>query len=311
MVLMSVLTSTSMFYMAVLGVSVFIVAFFLMPTGEDEHAKLRLGVSAQGIEVTETSLLAISLRPAYLVLVPVVAWIKAPRYREWIERKFVTAGMSGLMTATEFMAYKLLMTLAFCAIFIVVFFHGLIGWDEALWVDIVVAFAGFMFPDAWLNGVVGKRQDDIRRTLPYVMDLLTLSVEAGLDFVQGVGKVTEKAKKGPLIDELSFFLGEIRVGASRQQALRNFAWRVNMTEIRSFSALLIQAEILGASVGPVLRAQSDLIRTQRFQRGEQKGAQAAQKILFPLIICIMPAVLIVIFGPVGLSLMFGDGPIGM
>lgn len=311
MVLMSALTSTSMLYLAVLGASVFIIAFFLMPTGDDEHAKLRLGVSAQGIEATETSLLAISLRPAYMVLIPLVAWIKAPQYKAWIERQFVTAGMSGLMTATEFMAYKLLMTGAFGAIFIVVFFNGLLGWDEALWIDFVVLFIGFMFPDAWLNGVVRQRQDNIRRALPYVMDLMTLSVEAGLDFVQGVGKVTEKSKKGPLIDELSFFLGEIRVGASRQQALRNFAWRVNMAEIRSFSALLIQAEILGASVGPVLRAQSDLIRTQRFQRGEQKGAVAAQKILFPLIICIMPAVMIVIFGPVALSLMFGDGPIGM
>jgi tight adherence protein C len=84
-----------------------------------------------------------------------------------------------------------------------------------------------------------------------------------------------------------------------------------MQEIRSFSALLIQADILGASVGPVLRAQSDLIRTRRFQAAEQEGAYAAQKILFPLIICIMPAVFVVIFGPIILNFIYGNAVIGL
>ncbi len=169
---------------------------------------------------------------------------------------------------------------------------------------------GFFFPDFWLVGEVQRRQQEIRRALPYVMDLLTLSVEAGLDFVAGVNKVCEKARSGSLIDELAFFLSEIQVGASRQQALRNLAWLVDMPEIRSFSALLIQADILGASVGPVLRAQSDLIRTQRFQRAERMGAYAAQKILFPLILCIMPAVFIMIFGPIALNFFYGSGIVG-
>ena len=150
----------------------------------------------------------------------------------------------------------------------------------------------------------------MRRALPYVMDLLTLSVEAGLDFVAGLYKVCEKAKKSPLVEELAFFLHEIQIGASRQQALRNLAFRCNMPEISSFSALLIQADILGASVGPVLRAQSDLIRTKRFQEAERKGALASQKLLFPLILCVMPAVFVVIFGPFLLNFIFGKGVVG-
>ena len=106
-------------------------------------------------------------------------------------------------------------------------------------------------------------------------------------------------------------LGEIQLGASRQQALRNFSFRTDMPETRSFAALLIQADILGASVGPVLRAQSDLIRTQRFQRAERQGAYASQKILFPLILCIMPAVFVVIFGPIALNFIYGDMTIGL
>ena len=129
-------------------------------------------------------------------------------------------------------------------------------------------------------------------------------------FIAGVHKVCEKAKAGPLVDELAFMLREIQVGTSRQQALRNLARRTEMAELRSFSALLIQADILGASIGPVLRAQSDLIRTQRFQAAERAGAYAATKILFPLILFIMPAVFIVIFGPIVLNFVFGTGVIG-
>lgn len=305
------LPGPALLYLAVFGAAVFVVALFLVPTGEEERVKMRLGVSMQGVETDVTSPLIDGLRPLYTVLLPCVSWIGAPRYRENVERKFVSGGMTGMMTSNEFFAYKLLMSILFFIIFVVVFFKGLIGWEEPLWIDALIILLGFIFPDSWLNGQVRERQNKIRRALPYVMDLLTLSVEAGLDFVQGVGKVCDKAKNSPLIDELSFFLRELQVGASRQQALRNLAWRVEMQEMRSFSALLIQADILGASVGPVLRAQSDLIRTQRFQRAERQGAYAAQKILFPLILCIMPAVFIVIFGPVILNFVYGGGPIGL
>ena len=297
-------------YMAVFGAAVFFMAYKLVPSGEEEQVKLRLGVSMQGVESTEASALIHGLKPLYSLFLPLVSWVKQPRYREKIERKFVSGGMTGIMTSNEFMAYKILMGLFFFFLFVVIFFKALLGLSEPLWVDLVVIGLGYMFPDMWLNSAVKERQAKIRRTMPYVMDLLTLSVEAGLDFVQGVGKVCEKAKASPLIDELSFFLREIQVGASRQQALRNLAWRVEMQEMRSFAALLIQADILGASVGPVLRAQADLIRTQRFQRAERQGALAAQKILFPLILCIMPAVFIVVFGPIILNFIYGEGVIG-
>jgi len=297
-------------YMAVFGAAVFFLAYKLVPSGEEEQVKMRLGVAMQGVESTESSALIHGLRPLYSLFLPLVSWVRYPRYREKVERKFVSGGMTGIMTSNEFLAYKVLMGLFFFFLFVVIFFKALMGLSEPIWVDIGVLGLGFMFPDLWLNSAVKERQAKIRRTMPYVMDLLTLSVEAGLDFVQGVGKVCEKAKPSPLIDELSFFLRELQVGASRQQALRNLAWRVEMQEMRSFAALLIQADILGASVGPVLRAQSDLIRIQRFQRAERRGAIAAQKILFPLILCIMPAVMIVIFGPIILNFIYGDGVVG-
>jgi len=295
--------------MLVSGLAIFYLSVALWPSGEEQEAQARLGL--KGVEAEEKSPIVAIMMPLYTLLIPSVAWIKAPKYRANLDRKFITAGMTGMMSSTEFLAYKLLMCILFGLLFIAVLFRGLVGWQEPIWMSAAVLLFGLQFPDIWLNGEVKRRQGLIRRSLPYVMDLLTLSVEAGLDFVQGVGKVCEKARRSPLIEELSFFLGEIQLGSSRQQSLRNLSWRADMQEIRSFSALLIQADILGASVGPVLRAQSDLIRTRRFQSAEIEGAYAAQKILFPLIICIMPAVFVVIFGPIILNFIYGNSVIGL
>jgi tight adherence protein C len=299
----------SLFAMLVSGLAIFYLSVALWPSGEEQEAQARLGL--KGVEAEEKSPIVAIMMPLYTLLIPSVAWIKAPKYRANLDRKFITAGMTGMMSSTEFLAYKLLMCILFGLLFIAVLFRGLVGWQEPIWMSAAVLLFGLQFPDIWLNGEVKRRQGLIRRSLPYVMDLLTLSVEAGLDFVQGVGKVCEKARRSPLIEELSFFLGEIQLGSSRQQSLRNLSWRADMQEIRSFSALLIQADILGASVGPVLRAQSDLIRTRRFQSAEIEGAYAAQKILFPLIICIMPAVFVVIFGPIILNFIYGNSVIGL
>ncbi len=298
----------SILLLLVLFVSVFVAVAGIVPDDSKKRMEEQLGL--QGVASGQVSPIIEMLRPLFRMLVPLVRGIKLPRYRDWIERQFVTAGMTGSMSADEFMAYKIVMAVIFWCMFIGLLCQVITGWDEPFYVDVAVLLFGSSFPEIWINGEVKRRQDEIRRSLPYVMDLLTLSVEAGLDFVAGLHKVVEKATPGPLVEELAFFLREIQIGASRQQALRNLAYRCNMAEISSFSALLIQADILGASIGPVLRAQSDLIRTQRYQRAERMGAHASQKILFPLILCIMPAVFVVIFGPIVLNFIYGSGVIG-
>lgn len=288
--------------------AVFVTVAALVPDESRKQVEERLGL--QGVASRKVSPVVEGLRPLLRVLVPLVRGVGVPRYRQGIERRFITAGMTGAMTADEFLAYKIVMAVAFWVLFVGVFLKLLIGWDEPLAVDLAVVGLGFFFPDLWLRGEVERRQQEIRRALPYVMDLLTLSVEAGLDFVAGLHKVVEKARPSPLVEELSFLLREIQVGASRQQALRNLSYRCGMQEISSFSALLIQADLLGASIGPVLRAQSDLIRTQRYQRAERMGAYASQKMLFPLILCIVPAVFFVVFGPIVLNFVYGSGVVG-
>ena len=303
------LTLVSLLLLLVTGVAVFVIARAVFPDTDRSELERRLG-GERGVETTDQAVLVDAFRPMYSLFVPVTRGMGLLPYRQRIEKSFVTAGMTGRLSTDEFLAYKLSMALVYWFLFIGLLGYVIIGASPHPLIQIGVLVFGSFFPDLWLRGQVQERQAAIRRNLPYVMDLLTLSVEAGLDFIAGVHKVCEKARSGPLVDELAFMLREIQVGASRQQALRSLAQRTDMSEIRSFAALLIQADILGASIGPVLRAQSELIRTQRFQAAEKAGAYAATKILFPLILFIMPAVFIVIFGPIVLNFIFGTGVLG-
>ena len=115
----------------------------------------------------------------------------------------------------------------------------------------------------------------------------------------------ERRRFGPLRDELTTVLNDIRLGTSRAEALKAFAARVEVPEVSSFVSVLVQADALGASIGPVLQAQAERMRTERFQRAEREGAKASQKILFPLVLFIFPSVLIVIIGPVVLNFIYG------
>jgi tight adherence protein C len=169
----------------------------------------------------------------------------------------------------------------------------------------VFAFFGWYYPQFWLSGVITKRQDQVKREMPFVVDLLTLCVEAGLDFNGAMGKVVEKGQPGPLRGEFEIVLKEIQLGAMRSEALKNMAERIGLKEITSFVSVLVTAERMGSPVGDVLRAQSDAIRHERFMSAEAKAGKAATKILIPMAIFILPAVFIVIFGPIILKKVYG------
>ncbi len=169
------------------------------------------------------------------------------------------------------------------------------------WKDITVillgVILGFFLPDLRLSDRIKKRELAIIRAMPNFLDLLTLSVEAGLDFAGAVRKVVEKSHSSPLTDEFKLFLRELMVGKSRKEALREMGVRLAIPEIISFTSAVIQAEEAGASLGPVLRIQAEELRAKRFQRAEKLAAQAPIKMLFPLIAFIFPATFIMLFGP--------------
>ena len=148
-------------------------------------------------------------------------------------------------------------------------------------------------------------QKDIIRAMPFGVDMLALSVEAGLDFIAAMAKVIEKAKANPLTEEFEIVIREIKIGASRAEALRNMAWRIDLIQISSFSATLIAADSVGASIGPILKALAVEIRQKKSAEVEKAGATAATKILFPMLFLIVPSVLMIVFAPIVLEMMGG------
>ncbi len=174
-----------------------------------------------------------------------------------------------------------------------------------LWNAIPFVVFGWVFPYIWLSDQIKKRQKAIQRALPYNIDLLTLSVEAGLDFQAALGTVCEKGMPGPLLEEFNIVLSEIRLGKTRSEGLRNMADRIQLTEVSAFVANLVQADKMGTSLGKVLRIQSTQMRVARTHRAEKLANEAPLKMLLPLIGCIFPTVFLVLFGPIVYRLMHG------
>ena len=161
--------------------------------------------------------------------------------------------------------------------------------------------AGVYAPFLWLRHVVGVRREAIRRAMPDVLDLLCVSVQAGLGFDGALGKVAAKMK-GPLIEEFERLLQELRMGVTRRNALTRLADRCGIEEMRLFTAALIQAEKLGVGMAQVLEIQAENMREIRRQRAKEMAAKLPVKILFPTIIFIFPVLFVVVLGPAIVSL---------
>jgi tight adherence protein C len=183
---------------------------------------------------------------------------------------------------------------------------ALVAWWLSLPASVALAFAGFgaAAPALWLHDKVKARERSIVRALPFDLDLLTLSVEAGLDFAAALAKVVEKGRKGPLADELSIALKELRLGKTREEALRNLAARAGVPVLTSFVQALIQADRMGTPLGKVLRVLSTQMRTERTHRAEKLANEAPVKLLFPLICFILPTLFLMLFGPIAHQMFF-------
>ncbi|HYY08841.1 MAG TPA: type II secretion system F family protein [Actinomycetota bacterium] len=262
-------------------------------------------------QVAGTTSESVNLREQHLsesfsrrILVPIVAGaarisrrLTPLDARDKVVRKLLLAGSPSGWDAERVLAFKIIglgsgIALAF-------FLTTLVG-DLSPFIRVVMigllAFVGFVAPDTLLSRRVEERQREILKTLSDTLDLLTISVEAGLSLNAAIAQVVQNVP-GVLSAEFARMLQEIQLGVPRADAFRNLAERTDVEELNTFSLAMIQADVFGVSIASVLRTQAQQLRIKRRQAAEAKAQQTPVKIVFPLILCILPALFIVIVGP--------------
>jgi tight adherence protein C len=221
------------------------------------------------------------------------------------DAKLERAGYPGGLRGADWMGVKILSTIILGVG--VGLFMLLIGRVQLAFIfGIAGAGLGYMAPEFWLGSKARKRSFSMVLQLPDALDLLTISVEAGLGFDAALAKVVEKME-GPLVAEFRQALAEIRMGRTRRDALRDVVARADSQPISNFIGAIVQAEQLGVPIAKVLQIQSQQLRIERRQRAEEMAAKAPVKMLFPMVGCIFPTIFIVILGPAIISVMSGPG----
>ena len=221
-----------------------------------------------------------------------------------IDAKLEKAGYPGGLRGADWVGVKLMALIGFG---VLLFLLGLLLTGQfvvALLFLLVGAAIGYIAPEFWLGRKIKARSMALTLQLPDALDLLTISVEAGLGFDAALAKVVEKMH-GPLVDEFRQALAEVRMGRPRREALRDVATRADAQPITNFVGAIVQAEQLGVPIAKVLQIQSDQLRIQRRQRAEEAAAKAPVKMLFPMVGCIFPTIFIVILGPAIVTVMGG------
>lgn len=221
-------------------------------------------------------------------------------YLEKKQRKLMLAGYPGNLDAPAFVVIKLLATLLGIVAGFFLTDYGSDGLQRTVLFIMPIAL-GFFGPDAWLERKVDERRQAMLRALPDVLDLLVISVEAGLGFDSALSRVVATVP-GPLSEEFFRMLQETRVGVSRRDAMRHLMDRTDLEELRSFLLAMIQAEAFGVTIARVLRVQADEMRVRRRQLAQEKAFAAPVKLVFPLVFCIFPALFIVLLGPAAISI---------
>ena len=218
--------------------------------------------------------------------------------------KLDLAGNPGNLGPTEFVALRIGLAVGLGALMLFVFTVGPGPrlWTRNLMLTIVSIGFGYFLPPLFLQSRIRRRQKDVLKALPDAMDLLTICVEAGLGFDAAMSKVAEKWD-----NELSLafnrVIQEVRLGKARREALRRMADTMDVSDVTSFVAAVIQAEQLGVSMAKILRIQSDQMRIRRRQRAEETAHKAPIKMLFPMAIFIFPTIYIILLGPAALLMM--------
>lgn len=220
--------------------------------------------------------------------------VKSPFFdtsRKMAGEHILMAGYDQLIDEYQFVGVQVLLSMA--GLFFVVLFS--IAKQPVLGVLFLSIL--YLYPKIWLKGIVRKRHHEIQRALPNVLDLLTLSVEAGKDFLTSLRDILARRRRDALGEELERTFREIQLGKQRRVALKELSKRVQQPDLSNVLNSIVQADELGVSIGQILRIQGDQLRGKRFNRAEKLANEAPVKILFPLVLFILPSVIIILMGP--------------
>jgi len=272
---------------------------FLLPRRERVSERLHeirgeVDVINAGPSLTERPL------PAFLQAISTVGWLLPPMSQsETLQWELAEAGFRRPGTSHLFVAAKILLAVLFGTVMLLTGLTLAAPRDRLAIATIAALALGFYLPNMWLSRRRGARREIIRLALPDALDLMVVCVEAGQGLNAAILTVGREMTihAPPLSQELRLISNEIRAGLTRAQSLRNFATRTGIDEARALVAVLVQSDRLGTSIAQALRVHAQGMRTRRRQRAEEAARKTAVKLLFPLIFCIFPELLVVILAP--------------
>jgi len=296
---------------AVVGGAVMLIVAGVRKAGKEEDDPLaaRMAEFSQRGEINSLEEIELSQSFSDRVVMPMMrrlgelsARFTPQHVLEQTRMRLEKAGNPGRMDASTFMVIHFVSAALFGGIiFLVSLLAKKMAMPTKLLIVLAMTLLGYFFPDLWIRSKISGRQKQVRKAMPDALDLLTICVEAGLGFDASMSKVSEKWD-----NELSLafarVIKEIQLGKLRRDALRDMSDRLGIAEMTSFVAAVIQSEMLGVSMAKVLRIQSDQMRLKRRQRAEEEAHKAPIKMVFPMVLIIFPALIIVLMAPAGMSL---------
>ncbi len=236
------------------------------------------------------------IQPTVKKLADILVSITPKERTNQLHNKVIAAGQPFGFGINEWISIQAILIGLVPAIIVVSGFTGIITFKNMILMIMISVFLGIGGPRFILISKIQQRQKEITLTLPDILDILTVSVEAGLGFDAALGKVVEKIP-GVLSKEFEKVLQEIKLGRPRTEALKSMSERVGVVDLTTFIASVIQADQLGVSISGVLRIQSDQMRLRRRQRAQEKAMKAPVKMLIPMVFFIFPTIFVVLLGP--------------
>lgn len=291
------------FAIAALGAAVFLIGEAATLPARERHGSIRRAATygrsrRPSAGRPEESFGERVVEPLKMGLAQAVLKVSPRMTVDAVSARLMGAGLGRVLSPTTFLASKAAAAIGGVVGGLIV--GGMVGGAFPVLLAAVFALLGFMVPDLFVSFKARGRRDEVKAAMPDALDLLAVSVEAGLGFDAAIQKLTEHME-GPLIDEFALALGEMRIGETRTNALQKMVDRVEAPELASFVRAIIQADQLGISLGRILRVQATDTRNKRQAAAEEKAMKAPIKMLFPTALFIFPAMFIVILGPAFLN----------